>query len=495
MPPFEATAIARGVGIKTQFQDLRRNTILYLPIEVHVFAQGASAAVYSNDKFRPLSADEVGARVGYGSPANLAVRELLPVNGDGVGTIPVWVYPLSDDGAGVAAAGAIAPTGTLTASATLRVAINGILSEQFTLGVGADPAAFSTAAAQAVNAILEQPMIGVAAGSTVNFTAKWKGSSGNGLYIEVIGDAEGMTFAITQPTGGAANPALTPAINQLGTGWAPFILNCLEVADTTALDALRTLGEGRWGPNEKRPLVAFCGNTDASVTAATAVSKVRTSDRVNSLLVAPGSKSLPFVVAARQLARIAKVAQDNPPVDYAGQIATGIEPGPDSDQWDFTARDTALKDGASTIEVIDGEVHLSKIITFYAPTGQPVPPYRKVVTIVKLMNFIHALRNEFEGNDWKGAVLIPDDQEGVTNPMARKPKHAKARVAGIIDAAAAAAIIADPEFAKASINVWIDEQDGDQLNIEVTAKVSGNTDQIGVTFNFGFNYGQRPLAA
>jgi len=95
----DATAVARVLGIKTIFQDLRGGGILFLPQRIAIVGQGNTAATYSTVKFQITSAPQAGERYGFGSPIHLAARQLLPVNGDGVGTLPVTVYPLDDDAA------------------------------------------------------------------------------------------------------------------------------------------------------------------------------------------------------------------------------------------------------------------------------------------------------------------------------------------------------------------------------------------------------------
>ncbi len=101
----DASAVARVVGIKTIFRDLRGGGILFLPQRLAVVGQGSSASTYDTTKRQVTSATEAATLYGFGSPIHLAVLQLLPVNGDGVGTIPVTVYPLEDDGSGVASAG------------------------------------------------------------------------------------------------------------------------------------------------------------------------------------------------------------------------------------------------------------------------------------------------------------------------------------------------------------------------------------------------------
>lgn len=587
----DASAVARVLGINVSFRDLRDSSILYLPQRIAVLAQGSTASVYSTDKFQCTSAAAAGNRFGYGSPAHLIVQQLLPPNGDGVGTIPVTVYPLADHVSGAAAAGTITPSGTQTTSASYRINVNNILSEAFTVAANATLAAKLWAMYQAVNAVLSMPVLATltygsvtagalvgtgngtitalsvtgtpkpgiyslvvntvvanggvwtltdadgvvvstavtmtpgAGGTTVinvgglqftltdgstdfdlgasfaitvpatvmTLTSKWKGLSANGLAVSVVGDDYGTTFTVVQPTGGLNNPSVTAALAQMGNVWETLVINAQNISDTTTLDLINTHGEGRWGQLVRKPYVAFTGCTSAAVATATTVSTARRTDRINAQLVSPGSNDLPFVVAARQLARLAVVAANNPPTDYGSQRATGLTPGADGNQWDYPTRDQAVKAGSSTVEVKDGVVCLSDIVTFYRPTGEEPPAYRYVCDIVKLQNILFNTDIIFASPGWDGAPLIPDDQPTV-NPLARKPKSAKAQVSAMIDSLALNAFISDPAAAKASITAVINSMNPKRLDVAFTVKLAGNANIIDVTLAFGFYTGVKAAA-
>ena len=493
----DASAVARVVGVKTAFKDLRGGGILYLPQRVAVVGQGITASTYATTKRQVTSALEAAQLYGFGSPVHLAVLQLLPINGDGVGTIPVTVYPLDDDASGVAAAGDITPSGAATGAASFVIKINNIPSEQFVVASGDSVATIVTAMTTALTAALNVPMTAADNTTAVGLTAKWKGASGNDLYITVEAtsvDNSGITFAITQPTGGLVNPDVSTALSQVGDVWETMVLNCLEIADTTTLDLYSTFGEGRWGALTRKPLIVFTGNTATTVSAATAVSDARKTDRTNAQLVAPGSVDLPLSVAARQLARIVKVANNNPPKDYGSQDATGLTPGADGEQWDAIARESAVEKGSSTIEVKDGVVNISDIVTFHHPLGDPLPEYRYVCDIVKLQNLLFNLNLIFATAEWDGAPLIPDDQP-TTNASAKQPKMAVAAVNAMIDSLALNAIISDPKTAKANTIAQISSLNPKRLDVALTVQLSGNTNIISVDLNFGFYFGTATVVA
>lgn len=588
----DQNAVARVLGIKTAYKNLRSGSTLTLPQRVAVFAQGASASVFSSTKRQISSALEAGQVYGFGSPIHLAALQLLPVNGDGVGTIPVTVYPL-EDGA-VAAAGEITPAGPQVTSASYRVVFSGIRSPSFTILAGADVTAMCRAIHDAVLANLNIPMIptytygtvtaladpgnagngtvtvlsvtgspkpglydlrcntevangGVftltdpdgtvlatnitmtpgAGGATVinnsglQFTitdgandfdaddfftltvpatdvqleAKWAGITGNDIAISVEGSTTaGVTFAITQPTGGLTDPSVADALAQVGDVWETIIVNGLASTDEDILDEYHTFGESRWGALTRKPLVVFSGTVGSDLNTVTALTDSRTGDFTNVLIPAPGAKVLPFVLAARAVARVALQGTNNPARDYSNQYLTGIEAGTDGEQWNYTQRNIAVTRGCSTTEVVDGVIRLSDVVTFYHPTGDATPAYRYVVDIVKLQNILFNLNLIFASDDWAGAPLIPDDQP-TTNREAKKPKTAVAAVSSMIDALALDAIISNPAGAKASVQAEIDEENPKRLNLVFTVALSGNTTIISIDFNFGFLFGTSAIVS
>lgn len=488
-------AVARVLGIQTTYKDLRAGGIVLLPQRIALIGQGNSAAVYPTTKLQITSSLQAGTVYGFGSPIHLAARQLFPDNGDGVGIIPVTVYPLEDEGSGAASVGDITPSGVATEAAAYSVTVNGETSESFVIAPADSVATIVTNMTQAIQAVLNMPMDAADNATDVVMTSKWEGTSANDLNITVNGPTDlGITFAITQPVGGLVNPDVTDATALIGSVWESMILNCLEIADTIALSAYSDFGEGRWGALVRKPCIVFTGNTEADVAAATVVSDSRKTDRTNSQLVAPGSSNLPFVVAARQLARIAVLANDNPPHDYGSQAATGLIPGDDSEQWTYPQKQQAILAGSSSVDVVDNVVRIADVVTFYHPTGDVLPAYRYVVDIVKLQNIIFNLDLIFAAPEWDGAPLIPNDDPTV-NASAKKPKMAVADMSAMIDNLALQAILSDPATAKANTFAEIDATNPKRWNAKTTVQVSGNSNVKSVDLDFGFFFGSATVVA
>ncbi len=487
------SAVSRVVGIETNFVNLRGG-VRFLPMRIAVFAQGstASQAGYSTDKTIVTSAKFVGDNYGYGSPLHLAINELLPPNGGGVGIIPVTIFPLKDDVSAVTASGVITPVGIQTEAQTYRVRVNNILSKEFTLAVGATVANATLAITTAINSVIGIPVIAVDNATVVDIDAKWGGASGNDIKLEVVGTVAGITFTTVDPSGGATNPDITAALAQVGNIWETLILNCMEIADSTTLDLFRDFFEPRWGAVVKKPAMVFAGETEADQATAIVIPEARKAERINAQLVAPGSANLPFIVAAAQLVNIAVIANDNPPVDYAGQKAVSSTPGTDSEQWNYIQREAAVVGGSSTIEVVDNVIEMSDTVTFYHPTGEEPPAYRFVNDIIKVWQSLFNLSLIFEADTWKGAPLIPDNQP-TFSPLAKKPKDAVTAIMGMLDSLALEAIISDPETAKKTVKANISPTNPRRLDVSFTYQISGNTGIISITSNWGFFFGAKAI--
>lgn len=583
----DASLVARQVGVSAEYKNTASGQVRYLPQRVYLIAQAQTGVSFSTTKFRATSAKEVGAAAGYKSAAYLMARQLLPLNGDGLGTVPLTVALLGDAGGSAAAVGDITPSGTATKAAQYVVDINNILSDPFVIPKGAisvtgvcrsihdaingklgmpgsatytygspsveytrvgtsngtvttftttglpKPGAWTlTCTAEATDAgtfTLTDPdglavstsiTIGahVVAGlgftltdgaedwdvgdiatitvpvTKVNFTCGWTGTTGNFLDIRINGPNYGVVFAYTSPTGGLVDPTVDNAISQIGNVWESMIITHLDTSNETTLDTIQAWGEGRWLPTVKKPSLAFRGAHVTTPQSAVIIPSTRTDDRINSQLVNPGSRDLPFVSAARQLARIAVMANNVPSHDYCLLAADGLTPGLDSDQWDLAQRDLAVKGGSSTAEAVGGVVRLSDTVTFWNPEGEVPPAYRYVCDIVKLQNVVYNVDLIFSTPEWAGAALVPDDQ-AITEATAKKPKMAVAEAAAMIDALALAAIISDPATSKKGILCWIDTQNPKRLNLRIPVKLSGNTNIIDAVIEWAFFFGSAPIAA
>lgn len=491
----DPNAVARVVGIATKFTDLRGGRVVNLPQRIALLAQGATASTYAVTKKQISSAFEAGTLYGFGSPIHLMAVQLLPPNGDGVGTIPVTVYPMVDDASGAPSVGNILPAGTATKAGAFVINISDILSAAFVISIGDSVATIVTAMTTAVNAEVSLPMNPTDNTTDLDLTSKWEGTSANQLVISVDGPTDtGITFGLTQPVGGLVNPDIDDPLALFGDVWETIVLNAMEDTDTTTLDKIAVVGEGRWGSLVRKPFVAITGSVEADVDTISTIPEARKTQRVNAYVPVAGGTNIPFVIAARGVARLAVLANTNPPTDYGSQKMTGITPGADSVQWDYIQRNTLVTRGVSTTEVKDNVVNMSDTVTFYHPDGDVTPAYRFIVDIIKLQNILFNLDLIFMREDWNGAPLIPDIQP-TTNELAKKPRMAVAEVNALIDNLGLAAIISDPETAKKTTVAQISASNPKRLDVSTTLQISGNSNIISVDFNWGFFFGTQTVIA
>ncbi len=488
----DVSAVARVLGVDVQFVNLSGGAIFLLPQNVALIGQGNTAATFALTPTKYTTAAAVGNAYGFGSPLHLAALKLLPINGGGLGTVPLTVYPMVDDGSGVAETATITPAGTHVGSAEYRVVINGIRSAAFTIADGEVAADLEDRITTAINAEVAMPVTAAAGADVVDLTSKWKGLSANGFAPAIEGPSQGITFAIVNAAAGLVDPDVDLQLANITTKWESMVVNCLDPTVSSGdatLDKYQVWGDGRWGALVRKPPIVFSGSAESTFTDITTVAAARKDDRINATVYAASAHELPCQIAAAGVAKIARQANNNPPVDYAGQLIDVVSaPGTVPASHTFAERDTIVKAGISTAEVADGNWFLSDTVTMYRPDGEVPPAYRYVVDIVKLQNLVFNLQLIFEADEWKGAPLIPNEQPTV-NPKARKPKDAVSAVAALIDSAALQAILSDPETAKSTITAVIDPTNPKRLNVSVTVQLSGNSNIIDVTLNFGFFFG------
>lgn len=490
------SARARTVGIKTAFVDLRPAGTSFVPQRVIIIGQGNSASIYLTTKRSITSSLEAAQLYGFGSPIHDAAKQLFPANGDGVGAIPVTVYPLDAGGAAVAATGDIIASGSATRQFTGRIRIGGVISDEFVIPSGTLANAVGAILDPVIDDILDMPVTSVptVGGDGVDLTAKWLGETGNDVLIEIDAPTDaGITFAITAMNLGAIAPDVQVALVQIGDIWETLIVNAaVPYTDTTVLDEYSTYGEGRFDPLVRKPIVAVTGTFETTLATLQAAGDLRRTDRTNVIMSVPGSKSTPWAMAARAVARIARIADNNPARDYGRATLTGIDDGTDAEQWTYPQRDLLTKAGISTTQLRDSVVEMSDTVTLFHPLGETDPAYRFVKDIVKLQQVIFNTNLIFDTAEWDGAPLIPNDQP-TTNRDARKPKAAVAAVNRMIDGLGLAAIISDPATAKTRTLAGINVSNPNRLDVSITVQLSGNTNIRSIDLNFGFFFGTLPI--
>lgn len=391
----------------------------------------AITTITDEEPLEVISADDVGAKTGFGFPLHRAAIKIFQGT-EGAGT--VYIIPQSETG--TASAGEIAWSGTITKAGTIYLRI---ANELYTVDIAnaATIENVSDAVVAAVNEVAAAPVVAAKTAVTfeTTFTAKHKGLTGDDITITLYA-AEGETGlaptglvgAITAMTGGAGTPDIQDALDGLGTGDEANQLGLTEFfhtygVDTSTIDKISLyVGEGNnfTGLYSKligRPFFSLnCDTTPGSAgyTALKAITDARLNDRANGILGAPDEDDMPSDIAALASGIIGRLGQQNPAQNYAGQALSGVgRRSVSANRWtkDYSSgRDAAVKAGISPTKVISEQLFLQNVVTFYRPASVATGSngYKSVRSFWITRNVLHNIRLFFESEDWQGITIVND---------------------------------------------------------------------------------------
>jgi len=333
-----------------------------------------SAPAVVGQLYRVFTTSEAIGLAGAGSPVALMARAFFAQNPTG----RLYIACQTDADAATAASRTLTITGPATASGTLYLYVGGVLVP---VGVTSGDAAtaVATAIVTAVTANTDLP-VSAAVGSggsehIVTFTAKVEGTVGNQITIAInplgqVGGEElptgiGVTLAgsTTLANGGLmsllASGATDPTAASWGTslGDVAFDQIAFQSSDATAVDALRTTLNTRWGATSAKDgvLVVTKGDTAANlITYATG----RNDEHVSAagFKTAVGWLSPAFEISAA-IAGVYALRAGNDPTGnmqmtpLIGICGHGLN-------FTDTERDAIAYDGGATLVAKDGIVYL-----------------------------------------------------------------------------------------------------------------------------------------
>lgn len=482
------TAKSSIVAITNEYQPNAGTTALNLPVKIALMAQGNSAATFGTDPVQVFSAQQVADILGTGSPGHLAALELFPIYGNGVGSIPVTLYPM--DGGSAASAGTITPLADQTEQASYVVTISEISTDSFVLAAGATVADFTAAITAAINAVPEMPVIAADGTTVVNLTAKWQGTTGNEIFVKVTStNANASTFTIVQPTAGAGEPDIDGPLALLQDNWETIIVHTLGES-TTAIDKIETAGLARWGETQKVPFVSYYGSGGSTYATEITVPTAKRGYFCNVKISVPGCKNLSFVIASAAVREIAKTQNDGKKFanDYGELKLTTLTAGARADQWSYSERENLVQNGVSTTYLKDGVVALLDVVTFYHPVGNVIAELSRVVAIHKLMTILYNLKAIFDSDNWKSKPLVTDNSFS-TNTEAKRPKDAKTEVNLMLDRLEKSAIVVESKASAKLTIVTINGTNPNRLDIQLFPKVSGSINIIDILNKWSFYFG------
>lgn len=345
----------------------------------------------------------------------------------------VWLLPVSDNGAGAAAAGTVSFTAQATANGTFFLNVGDVL---ITIPVTSTMTLtqLATALAAAINANANLPVTASPAVGVVTITAKNKGLAQNDIpLIQNAGGAPagqsspaGLAVTIVAMAGGTANPDLTTALANLGDMLFDFIV--CPFFDTTTLDALKTLMNdtaGRWSWAKGiygHVFAAAVGNLAALQTLGAG-----RNDQHTSIIGEYGMLTPHWLFAAAYAGAAAQPLKADPGRPVQTVIVNGVSAPPVTQRFDLTSRNTLLYTGISTFSTgDDGTIRLENIITTYQKNAFNAPDnsYLEVETMFQLMFLLRDLKaditSKFPRAKLAGSVArLAPGTNVVTPPMIR----------------------------------------------------------------------------
>jgi len=310
---------------------------------------------------------------------------------DPFGTL--YLLPVEDDSAGVAATGTILVASAATAPGTLNLYIAGV---RVRIAVDQTLTAAQVAAslAAAINATQFLPVTAVAATATVTLTSTGKGQIYNDIDIRqnYLGNAGGeypvpwLALTITAMASGAGNPDISDALANLSDQSFDFI--CMPYNDTANLNAIEAFladDVGRWSWEQ----MIYGGGFSAfrgTLGACTAFGLAR-NDQHMSIMAFNDSPDPSWIWATEATASSAASLRVDPglPLQYIGMTTKSP---PIASRWTLGERNTLLYDGMSTFRVADdNSVIMERMCTTYQKNaaGATDNSYLDVETMYGLM--------------------------------------------------------------------------------------------------------------
>jgi phage tail sheath gpL-like len=408
----------RVPGVYEEIDATKANTGTQAQNTLIIGQQLSSGTFVAGQPVICMGATDTANKAGNGSM--LAKKVARYRQTDNFGTI--YLLPLADDPAAVAATGTIAFTGAATAAGTLPVYIGEhIINVGVTSGMAAAAIATALVAASALAPTL--PVTVAATTGTATFTAKNKGLAGNDIQLNVAyGGAPagqsvppGVAFTITPMANGATNPSLSTALLNLGD--QPFDFIDMPYNDTVSLGAMQTFldeNTGRWSWNRMiwgQAFGAFRGTLGAATTLLTARNDPN-------MCIMPFNNSItPSWLWATDICAAAAVSiRADPAVPIQYVPIPAVAP-PISSRFVFSDRQTLLSTGGSTFLVgADGTVSIERLVTTYQTNaaGAPDNSWLDVETGASLTFVNRDLRN-FLLNTFPRKVLVSDNTPAPTN--------------------------------------------------------------------------------
>lgn len=315
----------------------------------------------------------------------------------------IYILPLSDTTAMVAATGKITVTTPASATGVISLYIAGIRVQVAVVATD-EVAAVATALTAAINTTASLPVTAAAVDAVITLTAKNKGAHGNtiDLRLNYLGSAGGETtpdslvLTFTPMAGGAGAPELDDALANLQDRTFDFIIN--PYTDTASLNKIKEFlsdSTGRWSYAEQLYGHSFAAQS-GTYGQLTAAGELR-NDQHASLLGVNGSPTPSYIWSAAYVGAIAQSLRNDPGRPLQTLAISGVLAPPLANRFTLTERNNLLHSGISTVTVTDdGTVQVENIITTYQKNkyGAEDDSYLQIETLFLLMFVTRFLRTQ-----------------------------------------------------------------------------------------------------
>jgi len=487
--------IASTIGYELDagnFSNLTTN----LPQRVAVICEAneANQATLDTSEWQATSLKAVGDRYGYGSPAYLIARIALPI----LGGIPLVFYPQSKAVGATAKVLTVTPTGTATANATHTLVIAGRkgLDAQFysySVVVGDTSTQITQKQNDAISAVLGSPVTASDNDYVLTLTSKWKGLTANDIAVSVFTDGNNadITYTINNNSAaGSGTPSISAALALMAPKWNTMLINSYGTNETicSALEAWNGIPSsgsptGRFVGTVMKPLIALTGSVAEDPSSFT---DPRAAEVTISISPAPLSTGLPMEAAANDAATWAVVAQNTPELDvlnkYYVDMPTPVAIGAMSD---YNERDRIVKNGCSTVDLVNSKYQIKDPVTTYHPDGEIVPAFRWRRDL--MVDFNLRYRYRILEETYLVGKTIAGDKDDVSSVNVIKPKQWKAIILdNLIKQAVSDGLITDAEFSAASLTVAVDGTNPNRFNTSFQYKKTGIARISATTVQSGF---------
>ncbi len=508
----DLAAVARTVGYGLGFKDFSEAGV-NLPQRITIYSviQESFQGAFTDWNLRHTvsNVQEVLNLFGI-CPAYYAMRILKPVNGGGVGSIPIDIFPILET-TGAASVGTLTITGTADKTVTHTVIFNGrkfidSQSAQYVVEAGDTATEVAAKLFAAVNAMLSAPVAGAAGGAgEVDFESKWQTLTANeiDLTIDIGTDDADLTYILPTFISGAGAFDLAAALANMGEIWTTGIINTF---DNTLFDVFAnfngvpdpdTGGTGRWNAKVVKPFIACLGTKIAVKATLLALAAGREADLTNCLAVAPNSQGYTFEAAANYLGSFIRVMNNKPHSTVADVYFPDMPFPADGNigvMADYNTRDDLVKGGISTATFDDALGYRAEdFITFrrLAAQAEQAKDWRYCRDIVGIdFNVIYQYRI-LEETFLVGKTTVNDNDPVDSSVSADviKPKDWKALVFDLFETLGLKVLIADVPFAEASLKTGISGVNPKRFETTFNYKRSATVRISSTTAFAGFNFG------